>query len=137
MSLADLGNNELIIVRKQWHVHHQSTLSGQFLLPAAALSYCSQQWRIMTTEHNNRGLFSSVSRFVSHCFRVTITRRRSRLISLARISFWLLISLPGKHTHSHTHGPGHKCLFIHFTGPAQRPRLRSFPVHSQRVNKKF
>lgn len=102
MSLADLGNNELIIVRKQWHLHHQSTLSGQFLLPAAALSYCSQQWRIMTTEHNNRGLFSSLSRFVSHCFRVTITRRRSRLISLARISFWLLISLPGKHTLSHT-----------------------------------
>lgn len=60
MSLADLWNNELIILRKQWQTHHQSTLSGQFLLPAAALSYCSRQWRIMKTEHNNRGLFISV-----------------------------------------------------------------------------
>lgn len=60
MPLADLRNNELIIVRKQWHLHHQSTLSGQFLFPAAALSYCSQQWRIMTTEQQQRTLFISV-----------------------------------------------------------------------------
>lgn len=108
MSLADLWNNELIIVRKQWHLHYQSTLSGQFLLPAAALFHCSQQWRIMTTEHNNRGLFSSLYLFVSHCFPLT----DSLIWFLSHLSFWLLISIPfpptQTDTHSQTHSPGHQ-----------------------------
>lgn len=82
MSLTDLRNNELTIVRKQWLLHHQSSLSGQFLLPAAALSYCSQQWRIMTAEHNNDGLFSCL--LCPLCLSLFSTHW-SRLISFSRL----------------------------------------------------
>lgn len=105
MCLADLWNNELIIVRKQWHLHHQSTLSGQFLLPAAAFSHCSQQWRIMTREHNNRGLFSSLFCFVLHRFCVRVSLADALSWFLSQPSFWLLISIPFTRSHntlSHT-----------------------------------
>lgn len=100
MSLTDLRNNELTIVRKQWHLHHQSSLSGQFLLPAAVLSYCSQQWRIMTAEHNNNNrLFSSLCHFVSHCFPLT------DLVWFLSHVFWLLISTPWPPSYNDTLTP--------------------------------
>lgn len=113
MSLADLRNNELIIVWKQWHLHHQSTLSGQFLLPAAALSYCSQQWKIITTEHNKQWtLFISVPLCLAlfWCQSATITRWRSHLISLSPLFLvtYLYPVLSPSQTHSHTHSPGQK-----------------------------
>ncbi len=89
MSLAGPGNNELITVRELWHVHQQSKLSGQFLLPAALHCHCSQQWRIMTTEHN-RGLFSSLDCFVSHCFPLSAL---SLIGFLCLHFFWLLVSI--------------------------------------------
>lgn len=96
---------------------------------------------------------------LSHCLCVAITRC-SHLISL---SGYLSLSPPRKHRLTHTHswagggtwavklfkllaesvaiagrkwGSIHKCLFIDFTRPVQRPWLRSFPVHSLSVNGK-
>lgn len=124
------------------------------LLPDAALSYCSQQWRIMTTPEDSFHLCPTLS----HCLCVAITWC-SHLISL---SGYLSLS-PRKHRLTHTHswagggtwavklfkllaesvaiagrkwGSIHKCLFIDFTRPVQRPWLRSFPVHSLSVNGK-